>query len=44
MKDNKKERDPLWELILAYIGLLFGFSILAMAMDMLLTVWKGLFE
>jgi hypothetical protein len=44
MKEDKKERDPIWELILGYIGILFGFLILSMGFNMLITIWKALFN
>jgi hypothetical protein len=44
MKEDKKERDPIWELILGYIGILFGFLILSMGFNMLWTVISALFK
>ena len=42
MKEDKKERDPIWVLMAFYLAMLFGLLILSMGFDMLITIWKGL--
>jgi hypothetical protein len=38
----KKEKDPIWVLILGYLMMLFGLYLLAFGFDMLITIWKAL--
>lgn len=44
MKENKKERDPIWVLMAFYLAMLFGLYILSFGFDMLITIWKGLLQ